>query len=85
MITGLGGSAGIADEQIAAGTLPDVVRVSGLQVQQWLRQGAFLDLTDKLSDAEIDDFYPGPLEQFRWKGKLWGVLSQVFIWDAFGV
>ena len=59
--------------QIAAGTLPDVVRVSGLQVQQWLRQGAFLDLTDKLSDAEIDDFYPGPLEQFRWKGKLWGL------------
>ena len=59
--------------QIAAGTLPDVVRVSGLQVQQWLRQGAFLDLTDKLSAAELADFYPGPLEQFCWQAKLWGI------------
>jgi multiple sugar transport system substrate-binding protein len=59
--------------QIAAGTLPDVVRVSGLQVQQWLRQGAFLDLTNRLGAADLDDFYPSPLEQFRWKGKLWGL------------
>jgi multiple sugar transport system substrate-binding protein len=59
--------------QIAAGTLPDVVRVPGLLVQQWLRQGAFLDLTDRLGDADLDDFYPGPLEQFRWQDKLWGL------------
>lgn len=59
--------------QIAAGTLPDVVRVPGLLVQQWLRQGAFLDLTDRLCDADLDDFYPEPLEQFRWQGKVWGL------------
>ncbi len=61
------------NDRIAAGTLPDVVRVSGLQVQQWLRQGAFLDLTDRLGKRELDDFYREPLKQFRWKGKLWGL------------
>jgi ABC-type glycerol-3-phosphate transport system substrate-binding protein len=59
--------------QIAAGTLPDVIRVPGLLAQQWLRQGAFLDLTDRLGDADLDDFYPGPLKQFRWQDKLWGL------------
>jgi ABC-type glycerol-3-phosphate transport system substrate-binding protein len=46
--------------------------VPGLLVQQWLRQGAFLDLTDRLGDAEVADFYPEPLKQFRWQDKLWG-------------
>jgi multiple sugar transport system substrate-binding protein len=59
--------------QVEAGTLPDVVRVSGLQVQQWLRQGAFLDLTDRVCDANLDDFYPRTLEQFRWQHKFWGL------------
>jgi ABC-type glycerol-3-phosphate transport system substrate-binding protein len=36
--------------QIAAGTLPDVVRVPGLLVQQWLWQGAFLGLQALLPD-----------------------------------
>jgi multiple sugar transport system substrate-binding protein len=61
------------DAQIAAGTLPDVVRVPGLLAQQWIRQRAFLDLTDRLGDADVDDFYPGPLGQFRWQAKLWGL------------
>ena len=38
-----------------------------------LRQGVFLDLTDRLCDADLDDFYPGPLKQFRWQDKLWGL------------
>ena len=38
-----------------------------------LRQGVFLDLTDRLCDADVDDFYPGPLEQFRWQDELWGL------------
>jgi multiple sugar transport system substrate-binding protein len=59
--------------QIATGTLPDVIRVPGLLVQQWLRQGVFLDLTDRLGAADLDDFYPAPLEQFRWQAKLWGL------------
>ena len=38
-----------------------------------LRQGVFLDLTDRLCGADLDDFYPGPLKQFRWQDKLWGL------------
>jgi multiple sugar transport system substrate-binding protein len=61
------------NDQIAAGTLPDVVRVPGLLVQQWIRQGAFLDLTDRLGKHKLDDFFREPLKQFRWRGKLWGL------------
>jgi multiple sugar transport system substrate-binding protein len=61
--------------QLAGNTLPDVVRVQGLFSQQWIRQNAFADLTSYIDQAGIDlnDFYPGPLEQFRWKDKLWGL------------
>jgi multiple sugar transport system substrate-binding protein len=61
--------------QLAGNDLPDVVRSPGLFVQQWIRQGAFLDLTDRIEEdrLDLDDFYAGPLEQFRWQGKLWGL------------
>lgn len=61
--------------QLAGNSLPDVVRVQGLFVQQWIRQGAFLELQQRIQDSKIDldDFYPGPLEQFQWQGKLWGL------------
>jgi multiple sugar transport system substrate-binding protein len=61
--------------QLAGNDLPDVVRSPGLFVQQWIRQEAFLDLTDRVDRdrLDLDDFYPGPLEQFRWQGKLWGL------------
>ena len=61
--------------QLAGGSLPDVVRVQGLFAQQWIRQNAFLELTDLIesSGLKLDDFYDGPLEQFRWQGKMWGL------------
>jgi multiple sugar transport system substrate-binding protein len=61
--------------QLAANELPDVFRAQGLQVQQWIRQGAFLPLDSYLaeSDLNLDDFFPGPVEQFRWQGQLWGL------------
>lgn len=61
--------------QLAGNTLPDLIRVPGLQVQQWIRQDAFLDLTERLEkdQVDLDDFYSGPLDQFRWKGGLWGL------------
>lgn len=61
--------------QLAGNTLPDVVRVPGSFVQQWIRQNAFLDLTPYIEESRLDltDFYAGPLEQFRWQGKLWGL------------
>ena len=60
--------------QLAGNSLPDVVRVQGLFAQQWIRQNAFLDLADRLDDQmDLDDFYAGPLEQFYWQDKLWGL------------
>jgi multiple sugar transport system substrate-binding protein len=61
--------------QLAGNDLPDILRVEGLQAQQWIRQNAFLDLTPLIDKGKIDlgDFYPGPLDQFRWKGELWGL------------
>lgn len=61
--------------QLAGGSLPDVVRVQGLFAQQWIRQGAFLDLSEPIeaSDLDLEDFFVGPLEQFRWQDKLWGL------------
>ena len=60
---------------LAADTLPDVLRLSGANVQQWIRRGAFLDLDDRVSSAGLDlgDFYAGPLEQFGWQDSLWGL------------
>jgi len=61
--------------QLAANDLPDVFRSQGLLVQQWLRQGAFLDLTPLIAQSNVDlnDFYPGPLEQFQWQEQTWGL------------
>jgi multiple sugar transport system substrate-binding protein len=61
--------------ELAGGTLPDVVRLQGLSAQQWIRQNAFLDLSAFLERSGLDltDFYTGPLDQFRWQDKLWGL------------
>ncbi|HXW01595.1 MAG TPA: extracellular solute-binding protein, partial [Anaerolineae bacterium] len=57
------GAAEKINTQLAANELPDVLRVAGLQAQQWIRQEAFLDLTPfaEESGLDLDDFYPGPL------------------------
>ena len=61
--------------QLAGDDLPDLVRVQGLLVQQWLRQGAFIDLEEMIAKNKLDlsDFYNGPLEQFRWNDHLYGL------------
>jgi multiple sugar transport system substrate-binding protein len=61
--------------QLAGDSLPDIVRVQGLFVQQWIRQGAFVDLSDRIEASNLDlaGFFAGPLEQFEWQGKLWGL------------
>jgi multiple sugar transport system substrate-binding protein len=61
--------------ELAANTLPDVFRAQGIQVQQWIRQDAFLELTPLVEQSGLDlsSFYPGPLEQFRWNGGLYGI------------
>lgn len=61
--------------QLAGNDLPDVFRAQGLLVQQWVRQNAFLDLTPFIekSNLDMEDFYPGPVAQFRWNGKLYGI------------
>jgi multiple sugar transport system substrate-binding protein len=61
--------------ELASGDVPDVLRVQGSNVQQWIRRTAFVDLTDKLAPAGVDlsDFYQGPVDQFRWHDRLWGI------------
>jgi multiple sugar transport system substrate-binding protein len=61
--------------QLASGGLPDLLRVTGANVQQWIRREAFVELSPRVDDADIDlaDFYSGAGEQFRWRDGLWGL------------
>jgi multiple sugar transport system substrate-binding protein len=60
---------------LAGDDLPDVLRVQGLNVQQWIRRTAFAELGTRAQNAGLDltDFYGGPLDQFRYGDKLWGL------------
>lgn len=60
---------------LAGDDMPDVLRLQGLTVQQWIRRDAFADLTARIEAAELDlaDFYDGPLAQFRFGDGLWGI------------
>lgn len=64
-----------ANARLAAGTLPDVVRIEGLAAQRWIRRGAFLPMShlDGFADTDLDDFYPGVLTPFRWDDALWAL------------
>ncbi|MBI3746356.1 MAG: sugar ABC transporter substrate-binding protein [Chloroflexi bacterium] len=61
--------------ELAGDNLPDIVRVTGSNAQQWIRRKAFTDLTPLATGAGLDlaDFYAGTLDQFRWQGELWGI------------
>lgn len=61
--------------QLAAGEMPDVLRLQGLTVQQWIRRGAFMDLSRPIADAPLDlsDFYAGPLAQYQFEDAQYGV------------
>lgn len=61
--------------ELAGDNLPDIVRVTGSNVQQWIRRKAFTDLSPLAASAKLDltDFYAGTLDQFRWQGELWGI------------
>lgn len=64
--------------QLSAGTLPDVILISGLSAQQWIRQGAFADLTPYVQRDAIDlnSFYPDTVAQFAYDGKQWGIPNE---------
>ena len=64
-----------ANARLAAGTLPDVVRVEGLSAQALIRRGALLDLAAApgFDAAVLDDYFPGVLEPFRWQGATWAL------------
>ncbi|HEX7041360.1 MAG TPA: extracellular solute-binding protein [Trueperaceae bacterium] len=61
--------------RLAAGTLPDLVRIEGLSAQRWIRRDAFLalDSLPGFDAAVLDDYFPGVLEPFRWQGALWAL------------
>ena len=60
---------------LARGAPADVIRVQGANVQQWIRRDAFIALDDRITAAGIDlaGYYPGPVDQFRFDGRLWGL------------
>jgi multiple sugar transport system substrate-binding protein len=61
--------------QLTANELPDIVRLTGLFSHQWIRKNAFIDLTNYIqgSNVDLNDFYSGPLSQFEYQEKLWGL------------
>ncbi len=60
---------------IASQTLPDLLLTDGLSVQQYIRQGAFADLSAFVTQDALDltAFYPGTVEQFMFDGKPYGL------------
>lgn len=60
---------------IASQTLPDLLLTDGLSVQQYIRQGAFADLSAFVAQDNLDlaTFYPGTVEQFMFDGKPYGL------------
>jgi len=65
--------------QIAGDDLPDVVMVQGLMAQQWIRQDVFIDLTELAGTADfnVDDFWSGAVNQFRFNDGLFGIPNTV--------
>jgi ABC-type glycerol-3-phosphate transport system substrate-binding protein len=63
--------------QIASQTLPDVVLIDGLPTQQFIRQGAFADLTPFIEQDgfKLDAFYPDAMAQFAYDGRQWGIVT----------
>lgn len=61
--------------EIASQTLPDLLLTDGSSVQQWIRQGAFADLTKYIANDSLDltTYYAGPLEQFAYNGSQYGI------------
>ena len=60
---------------LAGNDMPDVLRLQGLTVQQWIRRDAFVDLDPRIAGASLDmaDFYEGPLAQYRYADSVWGI------------
>jgi multiple sugar transport system substrate-binding protein len=60
---------------VAAGTLPCVQEVSGLFVNPFILQGAFLPLDERITASGVDmtDFWPRVMEEWMWDGKTYGV------------
>lgn len=60
---------------IASQTLPDLLLTDGLSVQQYIRQGAFADLSDFVNKDGLDlnAFYPGTMDQFIFDEKPYGL------------
>ena len=60
---------------LAGNDMPDVLRLQGLTVQQWIRRDAFVDLDPRIASTNLDmaDFYEGPLDQYRYADTVWGI------------
>lgn len=55
---------------IAAGNAPDVFFINNISMPGFAAQGAFLPLGEYVADYDLDDFFPGHLDAFRYDGDL---------------
>jgi multiple sugar transport system substrate-binding protein len=60
---------------LAAGTLPDVQIMSGLDFNPFVQRGAFIPLDDLIAAnaVDMDDFFPHIMEEWTWDGQIWGI------------
>jgi multiple sugar transport system substrate-binding protein len=60
---------------IAGGTAPDVIFTSDGDFPRWVKQGAFLDITDRVmasTKLDLDDMWEQGLNRYRYDGKKTG-------------
>ncbi|MDQ3461333.1 MAG: sugar ABC transporter substrate-binding protein [Deinococcota bacterium] len=55
---------------IAAGNAPDVFFINNISMPGFAAQGAFMSLEDRAAEFDLDDFFPGHLDAFRYEGEL---------------
>ena len=55
----------------AAGTSPDSSYLNTEEFAQYAEQGALVPLTDRVTQADLDDLLPGPRGATEWDGNIW--------------
>jgi arabinogalactan oligomer/maltooligosaccharide transport system substrate-binding protein len=61
------------DQQAAGGEAPDVFRAEIAWIADYADKGYLIDLTDRIPQAEWDDFLAGPLAYGQWQGGTYAV------------
>ncbi|MET4690054.1 ABC-type glycerol-3-phosphate transport system substrate-binding protein [Sinorhizobium fredii] len=60
----------------STGQAPDIIAVDNPEHALFSSRGAFLDLTDMISNSAVvkpENYFPGPLASVTWDGKYYGI------------